>query len=77
MTLVSGLAVLLRTSWPTQVSCAAVHLYIFCCPHFDTIRAEHLNPCEDVEGSVHLFMGHEDQTVDSHCLTAILEVAQT
>ena len=32
---------------------------------------------EDAEGSMRLFMWHKDQKAVSHCLTAILQMAQT
>ena len=46
--------------------------YVSYYPHFSAIRAEHGSLFQNAEGSMHLFMRHND-----HCLTAILQIAQT
>ena len=51
--------------------------YIFDCPRFDAIRAQYSNLFQDAAGSMRLFMWHKDQKAVSHCLTAILQMAQT
>ena len=56
-----------------------VHL-IFDCPRFDAIRAQYSNLFQDAAGSIssmRLFMWHKAQKAVSHCLTAILQMAQT
>ena len=51
--------------------------YVFDCPRFGAIRAQYSNLFQDAEGSMRLFMWHKDQKAVSHCLTAILQMAQT
>ena len=51
--------------------------YVFDCPPFGAIRAQYINLFQDAEGSMRLFMWHKDQKAVSHCLTAILQMAQT
>ena len=51
--------------------------YVFDCPSFGAIRARYSNFFQDAEGSMRLFMWHKDQKAVSHCLTAILQMAQT
>ena len=41
------------------------------------IWAQYSNLFQDAEGSMRLFMWHKDQRAVSHCLTAILQMAQT
>ena len=41
------------------------------------IRAQYSILFQDAEGSMRLFMWHKDQKAVSHCLTAILQMAQT
>ena len=53
------------------------NLSVFDCPRFGAIRAQNSNLFQDAEGSMHLFMWHKDQKAVSHCLTAILQMAQT
>ena len=50
---------------------------VFDCPRFGAIRAQYSNLFQDAEGSMRLFMWHKDQKAVSHCLTAILQMAQT
>ena len=50
--------------------------YVFDCPRFGAIRAQYSNLFQDAEGSMRLFMWHKDQKAVSHCLTAILQMAQ-
>ena len=50
---------------------------VFDCPRFGAIRAQYSNLFQDAEGSMRLFMWHMDQKAVSHCLTAILQMAQT
>ena len=49
----------------------------FDCPRFGAIRAQYSNLFQDAEGSMRLFIWHEDQKAVSHCLAAILQMAQT
>ena len=51
--------------------------HVFDCPRFGAIRAQYPNLFQDAEGSMRLFMWHKDQKAVSHCLTAILQMAQT
>ena len=51
--------------------------HVFDCPRFGAIRAQYSNLFQDAEGSMRLFMWHKDQKAVSHCLTAILQMAQT
>ena len=51
--------------------------YVFDCPRFGAIRAQHSNLFQDAEGSMRLFMWHKDQKAVSHGLRAILQMAQT
>ena len=51
--------------------------YVLDCPRFGAIRAQYSNLFQDAEGSMRLFMRHKDQKAVSHCLTAILQMAQT
>ena len=51
--------------------------YVFDCPRFGAIRAQYSNLFQDAEGSMRLFMWHKDQKAVSHCLTTILQMAQT
>ena len=51
--------------------------HVFDCPRFGAIRAQYSNLFQDAEGSMRLFMWHKDQKAFSHCLTAILQMAQT
>ena len=51
--------------------------YVFDCPRFGAIRAQYSNLFQDAEGSMRLLMWHKDQKAVSHCLTAILQMAQT
>ena len=50
--------------------------YIFDCPCFGA-RAQYSSLFQDAGGSMRLFIWHEDQKAVSHCLTAILQMAQT
>ena len=50
----------------------------FVCPHFGAIRDQFSSLFQDAEGSdAFVFMWHRDQKAASHCLTAILQMAQT
>ena len=51
--------------------------YVFDCPRFGATRAQYSNLFQVAEGSMRLFMWHKDQKAVSHCLTAILRMAQT
>ena len=51
--------------------------YVFDCPRFVAIRAQYSNLFQDAEGSMRLFIWHKDQKTGSHCLIAILQMAQT
>ena len=47
------------------------------CSHFRAIRALYSNLFQDAEGSMPLYMGGKCQQDVSHCLAAILQMAQT
>ena len=51
--------------------------YLFDCPYLDAIGAQYSNLFQDAAGSMRTFRWHKDQKAVSHCLTAILQMAQT
>ena len=51
--------------------------HVFACPRFVAIRAQYSSLFRVAGGSMRLFMWHQDQKAVGHCLTAILQMAQT
>ena len=49
--------------------------YVFDCPHFAHIRQQFRALFQDADGAMQSFMWHRNQKAISHCLAAILTLA--